>query len=325
MKQMKKWLALCVAMTICACTLVGALSVKAETTPAAMSLDTDGKATVIPGEEVNVAIRVSGIPKEGWDALTVKLVYPADQLELVEASQGPALGNAIAMVNTRQNPMVISAISLAPIANNGALYSFRFCVKADVSPGQTIRTQLMIEECKRSVPNGSSVAFVDVISPQVVVCDVAIPQLSGLHVSRMPHRINYRVGMPLDLNGMIVTAMYSNGAAATVPVDQLDAIGFDGAKAGRQQVTIRYQGWSLAPITIKVRPFLYGDLDGDDRVDSMDALAILAHEAGLSKIEDDKLVLADTNGDTEVNSMDALHILQYEAGIIPELSVEQEI
>lgn len=51
----------------------------------------------------------------------------------------------------------------------------------------------------------------------------------------------------------------------------------------------------------------------------------MAHEAGLSKIEDDKLVLADTNGDTAVNSMDALHILQHEAGIIPELSVEQEI
>ena len=74
MKQMKKWLALCVAMTICVCTLVGALSVKAETTPAAMSLDTDGKATVIPGEEVNVAMRVSGVRRGGWEGVTVKLV-----------------------------------------------------------------------------------------------------------------------------------------------------------------------------------------------------------------------------------------------------------
>lgn len=59
-----------------------------------------------------------------------------------------------------------------------------------------------------------------------------------------------------------------------------------------------------------------GDLDGNGKLDSGDALAILQYVTnpiGLSSLQ---LQLADMNGDGKVNSLDALIVLQISVGIM---------
>lgn len=323
MKHIFKWLIAIETLVVCVSVLLSGTIVAAETAPASMSLEFNGNTTVLPGEEVEVDICISNLPQTGWDALTVKVSYPEDQLELIGSSSGSALGNAIPAVNTRKDPIVISAMSLTPVSINGELYHFVFRAKDDVALGESVDIRLVVEECKKSVYTNGSISFMTVIPSQEVKGGLKVPSLVDLQMIQMPYRVNYRIGMPLDLNGIIVTATYSNGAEKVVPTDQLTASGFDSSQSGQQQVVVAYRGWSLTPMTVKVRDILYGDIDGNDRVDSMDALAVLTHEADLQKIAEDKLILADVNGDSSVNSMDALEILQYEAGAISELSVEK--
>ena len=78
-----------------------------------------------------------------------------------------------------------------------------------------------------------------------------------------------------------------------------------------------------AKVTVeKAASITWGDANGDGSVDSMDALAVLQHEAGLQLLEGDNLTAADVDGVTGVDSMDALAILQREAGIIDHFVVE---
>lgn len=57
-----------------------------------------------------------------------------------------------------------------------------------------------------------------------------------------------------------------------------------------------------------------GDVNGDNEVDSLDALKILKHDVGLIKLNNEFLKAADVNNDGNVDSLDALKILKYDVG-----------
>ncbi len=59
-----------------------------------------------------------------------------------------------------------------------------------------------------------------------------------------------------------------------------------------------------------------GDIDGDGRVISSDALYVLQFSTGLKELSDEQKTVADVNCSGEINSSDALAILQYATGII---------
>lgn len=59
-----------------------------------------------------------------------------------------------------------------------------------------------------------------------------------------------------------------------------------------------------------------GDVNGDGKVNSGDALMVLQHATGTIKLGSDALASADVNADKKINSADALMILQYATGII---------
>lgn len=60
---------------------------------------------------------------------------------------------------------------------------------------------------------------------------------------------------------------------------------------------------------------LIGDVNGDGKIDNMDAVAVLRHEANVEALDSAKLARADFNGDGDVNNLDAAAILRYDAGI----------
>lgn len=68
------------------------------------------------------------------------------------------------------------------------------------------------------------------------------------------------------------------------------------------------KSWEKAPYTL-------GDVNQDGEVNSLDALRILQHNAGLSELTETQKLSADMNHDNAINSIDALLILQKNAGI----------
>ena len=58
-----------------------------------------------------------------------------------------------------------------------------------------------------------------------------------------------------------------------------------------------------------------GDVNGDGKVDSADALLVMKYDAGLTKLAENEIKRADLNGDGKVDSCDAVYILRIAAGL----------
>jgi len=78
-------------------------------------------------------------------------------------------------------------------------------------------------------------------------------------------------------------------------------------------------------------PYPTGDVNGDGKVDALDASLVLQYDAGLITFTEEQIIRADVNGDGKVDVLDASLILQYDAGLlrilpadIPQLAAETE-
>ncbi len=68
---------------------------------------------------------------------------------------------------------------------------------------------------------------------------------------------------------------------------------------------------------------LYGDADGDEKISAGDALTILRHVVGKSKLEGERAIVADVSGTDGISAQDALLILQYVVGKIKVFPAEE--
>ena len=58
-----------------------------------------------------------------------------------------------------------------------------------------------------------------------------------------------------------------------------------------------------------------GDVNGDGKVDSADAMLVKKYDAGLLSLSNDEIKRADLNGDGKIDSCDAVYILRIAAGL----------
>lgn len=90
-----------------------------------------------------------------------------------------------------------------------------------------------------------------------------IPELTGITVTA-PTKTTYKAGEDLDLAGMSVTAVMSDGNNKPVSVTECEVSGFDKNKTGEQTVTVSYQG-KTATFTVTVEEnAVSGDTQGGD-------------------------------------------------------------
>ncbi len=91
--------------------------------------------------------------------------------------------------------------------------------------------------------------------------------------------------------------------------EQWNALDFD-TKSRFDKATIHYES-ELAPQDPEI---LYGDVNGDGKVNAKDATAILKYVVGRLNETEINLLAADVNGDTKVNAKDATAILKFIVG-----------
>ena len=145
---------------------------------------------------------------------------------------------------------------------------------------------------------------------------------------------------PIQIGLISVAAQTANGDLLTIPftvAEDVEAgaeLSFTANVSTFVRANIEGTTWKepttvatveekTAKVTVeKAASITWGDANGDGSVDSMDALAVLQHEAGLQLLEGDNLTAADVDGVTGVDSMDALAILQKEAGTNDHFVVE---
>lgn len=88
--------------------------------------------------------------------------------------------------------------------------------------------------------------------------------------------------------------------------------------------TIHYN-WVIIPPTPDQPLGICGDVNCDDRVNSIDALTILRSITGSDKLTDEEKMFADVNFDGRINTIDSLEILRYCAGYTENTSVNQTL
>ncbi|MCB6416788.1 bacterial Ig-like domain-containing protein, partial [Faecalimonas umbilicata] len=67
-----------------------------------------------------------------------------------------------------------------------------------------------------------------------------------------PTKTEYTVGDELDLDGMKVTAKYSDGTTKDIAVTDCEVSGYDATKTGEQTVTVTYEGKTATfKVTVK--------------------------------------------------------------------------
>jgi hypothetical protein len=75
-------------------------------------------------------------------------------------------------------------------------------------------------------------------TPVVYALTVQIASLLELYIDELPEKRVYRKGEALDLSGIKLRGVYSNGAELTVPASEVDAVGFNALQTGKQRVNL---------------------------------------------------------------------------------------
>lgn len=166
--------------------------------------------------------------------------------------------------------------------------------------------------------------------------------IEKIEVTKKPDKTQYKAGETFDKTGMVVTATLSDGSTRDV-TDMVSASSeplTDGTteitlQFGRNQTMYRNAtangekmtaGNKIAAITTTVQirvgegTVTWGDVNGDGKVNSTDAVLILRYAAQLGV--DIDTAAADVNGDGKINSTDAVLILRYAAQLITKFPVE---
>ncbi len=131
----------------------------------------------------------------------------------------------------------------------------------------------------------------------------------------------------LDLTGLKINVKYKDGKSILVSYPDNQLIGW----AVPQEINSLEPGKAtlFATFCDKRAPFkvnfilkdakLPGDVSGDFKINSQDALMILQHAVGVITFDAATKDLADVSKDGKINSSDALMVLQYSVGLIPSL------
>ncbi len=131
----------------------------------------------------------------------------------------------------------------------------------------------------------------------------------------------------LDLTGLKINVKYKDGKSILVsyPDNQLIGwavpLGVDSIEPGKATLYATFCG-KRAPFEVNFilkDAKLPGDVSGDFKINSQDALMILQHAVEVITFDAATKVLADVSKDGKINSSDALMVLQYSVGLIPSL------
>lgn len=127
----------------------------------------------------------------------------------------------------------------------------------------------------------------------------------------------------LDMDGLVVKLTYSNGTTANVAYKATDkgthydeniyyGISRDFTAPDTYSIEVYMPGASKYYDTynINILPYSLGDINGDETVDSIDALMTLKQAVGYNAISSKQKIYADMNNDGIINSIDALMILR---------------
>lgn len=155
----------------------------------------------------------------------------------IARGDGPAAPNNLAGVAPsapgRGDGQITGTTSAMEYASNPYFSGAKNC-----DDGKTINLAAGIYYVRvKETPNHEAGAYASITVPAP-----GAPTVQSIAINSTGHKTEYRVGDPLDVTGLTIEAVYSNGDRRTVPVMADMVSGFDSSVAAeRQTLTIRYE------------------------------------------------------------------------------------
>jgi hypothetical protein len=160
----------------------------------------------------------------------------------------------------------------------------------------------------------------------------------SFYTGAVSFKIKYMPGKGLNTGDTYTFIIYSGSAAGINSILCVKSISVSAADADSEclnlemspssmrdcviAVTSDAEGFSTPVNVAKIHrylPFMLGDVDGDGKVTTLDAVKILQYYVGSITLSENQLSAADTDRDGKVGSLDAARILQYYVGSISTL------
>lgn len=165
----------------------------------------------------------------------------------IARGDGPAAPNNLAGIAPsapgRGDGQITGTTSAMEYASNPHFSGAQNC-----GDGRTINLAAGIYYVRvKETPNHEAGAYASITVPAP-----GAPTVQSIAVNSTGHKTEYRVGDPLDVTGLTIEAVYSNGDRRTVPVMADMVSGFDSSGAAeRQTLTIRYES-QTATYTVRI-------------------------------------------------------------------------
>lgn len=123
--------------------------------------------------------------------------------------------------------------------------------------------------------------------------------------------------MPKNASETLFTVNFTVKADAALNSEGSFTVSSEGAySTAAQLVTGTGVTGETFTVTVQESTGLLGDVNGDGKINSGDAMLVLQHAARMRTLTVEQQALADVNKDGKVNSTDAMRILQYAARMI---------
>ncbi|MBQ2729229.1 MAG: leucine-rich repeat protein [Clostridia bacterium] len=128
--------------------------------------------------------------------------------------------------------------------------------------------------------------------------------VTGIAIEALPEKLTYYIGEKLDLTGLSVVAVMSDGTYEPITVGYTVS-GFTSNSVGTVTVTVSYNGYTASFELSVVKYYMIGDVNGDANLNALDSfmLAMIVCQAEFPS--EDQLVTADINGDGKINAIDS--------------------
>lgn len=148
-------------------------------------------------------------------------------------------------------------------------------------------------------------------------------ELVAIHVDTLPSQLMYLEGRDLlDVSDGKIILMYNDGETQLMNMTNHMIEGFNNANAGKQTLSITYEG-KMCEIEVEIlAKDLCGNIDNSaDGVSAADALLALQAATGKITLNDAQKIVADVDGTAGITAADALMILQFSTQKITSFSV----
>lgn len=123
----------------------------------------------------------------------------------------------------------------------------------------------------------------------------------------LPSSMQFPLGTSISSMGIAVRLRSNVWGDCYMPLSDEFCTGFNSGSAGEQTVTVNIEGCTAVfSVVLAAQSGIPGDVDGDGRVTSSDALMIMRHALGVVHLSGAALAAADADGDGNITAADSL-------------------